>query len=68
MRHFYNLTVFVCAEYNLRLQRGIDRDGTELKSKWVQDWMPEEMQYMDSDHKPRQRADMVIEGVEEIST
>jgi hypothetical protein len=40
LRHFYNLTVFVYAEYNVRLQRGIDRDGTNSRSKWVQEWMP----------------------------
>jgi uridine kinase len=68
LRHFYNLTVFVYAEYNVRLQRGIDRDGTNSRSKWVQEWMPEEVLYMGSDHKPRQNADMVIQGIEKVST
>jgi len=67
LRHYYDLTVFVTANYETRLQRGIDRDGISSRDKWMKEWMPEEIMYIESEHDPRGYAEVEIDG-EKIAT
>ena len=67
LRHYYDLTVFVNARYETRLQRGIDRDGISAKDKWIKEWMIEEDEYIESEHDPRGHAEIEIDG-EKIAT
>ena len=67
LRQYYDLTIFVSAKYETCLQRGMDRDGASSKEKWTKEWMPEEMEYIGSEHDPRTSADIEIDG-ERIAT
>ncbi|RDU36071.1 uridine kinase [Neobacillus piezotolerans] len=58
---YYDLTIFVDCPYEVRLQRGIERDGEEARDRWVNDWMVAEQLYVDA-HKPHERANIVIDG------
>jgi uridine kinase len=59
--HPWDVTVWVEAPYELRLKRGVERDGEEMRSTWTERWMPEEDAYVEREH-PDQRADFVVDG------
>ncbi len=52
--------VWVDAPYDLRMRRGIDRDGEDFAPHW-QAWAEAE-QVVFAHHRTRQRADLVIDG------
>jgi uridine kinase len=57
----WDFVVWVECPRDLRLNRGIERDGERLRWKWERVWMPEEDQYVMS-QDPVSRADAVVDG------
>lgn len=57
----WDLKVWVDTPYDLRLDRGIERDGEEMRDKWVNEWMPQEDDYV-ARESPMERADIIIPG------
>jgi uridine kinase len=55
---FYSIWIETPRE--LRLQRGIERDGEEMREQWVR-WMAAEDAYVERE-RPRERADVVVPG------
>ena len=61
LRDFYDLRIWVTAPRAVRLARGIERDGEEARSRWVDVWMPAEDRYV-SDQAPQDHAHLVLDG------
>jgi hypothetical protein len=57
----WDFVVWVECPRDLRLRRGIERDGEALRWKWETIWMPEEEEYVRS-QDPVARADVVVDG------
>lgn len=55
------LTVWVDTPRALRLARGVERDGEQMRAQWEQLWMPEEDAYVAA-QSPHLRADFVVRG------
>lgn len=60
-RDEYNLRVWVEAPRDVRLARGIARDGEASRPKWAEVWMPREDAYVARDN-PRAAADLIVDG------
>lgn len=60
-REAYDVRVWVEAPYEVRLARGVARDGEAARSTWVERWMPSEDRYVARDD-PISAADVVIDG------
>ncbi len=61
LRGYYDLRIWVEAPYDLRLQRGITRDGEQARTRWVEEWMPEEDRYVAAS-RPADHADVLVDG------
>jgi uridine kinase len=59
-RPYLSFAIFVETDRELRLQRGLERDGEEALPLWQQ-WMAEEDEYLLRD-RPKEYADVVISG------
>lgn len=57
----WDIKVWVECPYDLRLERGIKRDGEATREMWVKVWMPEEERYVNEQH-PDGRADFIVLG------
>jgi uridine kinase len=57
----WDLVVWVDCPRELRLRRGIERDGEAMRWKWETVWMPEEEEYVRT-QDPIGRADVMIDG------
>jgi uridine kinase len=57
----WDFVIWVECPRELRLRRGIERDGEELRWKWETVWMPEEDAYV-RDQDPIGRANIVVDG------
>jgi uridine kinase len=57
----WNLKVWVECPYELRLARGVERDGEAMRDTWVNVWMPEEARYVE-EQRPHKRADYIVLG------
>ena len=62
LRETYAVRVWVQAPSDLRLERGVARDGEAARSTWVDVWMPSEDRYVERDD-PVSCADIVVDGV-----
>ena len=60
-RDAYDLRVWVDAPRELRLARGIARDGEDAREVWEKQWMPSEDRYVERDD-PISAADMIVDG------
>lgn len=58
---FYDFTIWVECPRDKRLDRGIERDGEEMRSMWEDNWMVYEDLYVDA-HLPRDRVNLVVDG------
>ncbi len=58
---YFDYTIVVECSYEERLRRGVERDGEQMRAVWVDDWMPAEARYFESE-KPDARADLVLDG------
>jgi uridine kinase len=61
LRAFYDVTLWVEAPHETRLARGVARDGEQARTKWLAQWMPEEVRYLAA-HDPAAHADIVVDG------
>ncbi|MFS0862542.1 uridine kinase [Fredinandcohnia sp. 179-A 10B2 NHS] len=61
MTDYYDYKVFVDTPREIRLARGLARDGEEARDMWEKNWMIAEELYVES-HRPDLRADLVIDG------
>lgn len=57
----WDLVVWVDCPRELRLRRGIERDGEAMRWKWETVWMPEEEEYVRT-QDPIGRAHVVMDG------
>ena len=60
-RDAYDVRVWVEAPYDVRLERGLARDGEAARRTWVEHWMPMEDRYVERDD-PVSCADIVVDG------
>lgn len=60
-RDTYDLRVWVDAPRDVRLARGIARDGEASRRTWEDVWMPREDAYVTRDN-PRAAADLLVDG------
>ena len=60
-RDDYHLRVWVEAPRNVRLARGVARDGEQARATWEEVWMPMEDAYVASDD-PISAADLIVDG------
>ena len=56
---FYDYNIWVECPREIRLARGLERDGEAAREKWEKEWMPAEDFYVMND-LPRERADLII--------
>jgi uridine kinase len=61
LRNAYAVRVWVEAPYDLRLERGVARDGENARRTWVDVWMPSEDRYIERDD-PISSADVIVDG------
>lgn len=57
----YDFKVWIECPREIRLARGLARDGEEARAVWEQDWMPKEDRYVET-HRPGERADLRVNG------
>jgi uridine kinase len=63
---YLSYSIWVEAPADVRLKRGLDRDGPDALEQW-QGWMAEEDRYLERE-RPDERADLVIEGDRDLWT
>ncbi|WP_218154472.1 uridine kinase [Bacillus sp. OV322] len=61
----YDYTIWVECPREIRLSRGIERDGEEARDMWENKWMISEDIYVE-EQKPDERADFVVNGTDII--
>jgi uridine kinase len=61
LAHLYDLRIWVECPRDVRLRRGIERDGEKSRQLWQRDWMPSEDRYVEQ-HRPHERADVIVSG------
>lgn len=61
LRPYFDLRIWVEASYDTRLRRGLLRDGEEMRSMWVDQWMPAEDAYA-SIERPAEQAHLIVSG------
>jgi uridine kinase len=61
LRAYYDFTIWVEAPHDVRLRRGLERDGDDARATWLESWMPEEERYV-ARFDPRAHADVVADG------
>jgi uridine kinase len=57
----YDFKIWVECPREVRLSRGLQRDGEEARGMWENNWMIAEDIYIEK-HKPFERADLVVDG------
>jgi uridine kinase len=60
-RDAYDLRIWVEAPRELRLARGVERDGEGARSTWEELWMPGEERYIERDD-PISAAHLIVDG------
>lgn len=61
LRDAYAVRIWVEAPYDVRLRRGVARDGEDARSTWVDVWMPSEERYVERDD-PIPSAHLIVDG------
>ncbi len=61
LRGYLDHAIWVECPHQLRLERGIERDGEHMRGVWTQEWMPAEDRYVEEE-RPDLRADLVLDG------
>jgi uridine kinase len=59
---YYDLRLWIECPKEIRLQRGIVRDGEQARSQWEDDWMKEEERYVHA-CSPHLHAERIIQGM-----
>lgn len=60
-RDAYDVKIWIDAPDEVRLQRGVARDGELMRPMWENVWIPYTKKYME-EHQPHLSADIVIDG------
>jgi uridine kinase len=60
-RSAYTSSVFCLADRAVRLRRGLERDGEEMRGMWENEWMPAEDAYVADEH-PDSYATVVVDS------
>jgi uridine kinase len=60
-RDYEALRIWVNTSAEIRLARGIARDGEASRDKWINQWFPSERSYVERD-QPMQSAHMILNG------
>jgi uridine kinase len=58
---YLDVCIWVECPREVRLRRGLARDGDDARERWVNDWMPREDEYV-ARETPKNRADFVVMG------
>jgi uridine kinase len=58
------LAIFVTADRELRLARGVERDGEALRGEWLR-WMEREAAHFSRD-RTIERADLLVDGAPDV--
>ncbi|WP_326824759.1 uridine kinase family protein [Streptosporangium sp. NBC_01756] len=61
LREAYDLRVWVETPYEVRLARGIERDGESARDMWEKEWMPADAEYAQAT-APHKHAHLVLDG------
>mgnify|MGYP006299400099 CR=1 FL=1 len=61
LRAFVDVGIWVEAAVDVRLERGVERDGDAAREIWLDYWMPAEEHYFQT-HQPRAYADIEVSG------
>lgn len=61
LRPYYSYRIYCRASHDLRLERGVRRDGEPMRTTWTDEWMPQEARYEDSED-PASCADLVVDS------
>lgn len=61
LRDWMDFGIWVETPADVRLQRGVERDGEGARAQWLDYWMPEEERYFEL-HRPEEFADVVVSG------
>lgn len=57
----YDLTLWIEAPAELRIERGVRRGGEHTRERWFTEWLPEEERYVGAED-PAARVDLVLDG------
>ncbi len=60
LKDFYDLTIWLDVPKEVRLERGLKRDGEDKRERWLFDWIPMEDRYVEV-QKPHLRADIILQ-------
>lgn len=58
---FYDYRIWLEAEPEVRLERGLSRDGEAMRQVWEQEWIPIDEHYRET-QKPHLKADLVVDS------
>jgi uridine kinase len=61
LRAYYNVTIWVDTPHDVRLRRGVERDGEDARARWLDEWIPKEDRYVAA-HQPANQVDIIISG------
>jgi uridine kinase len=61
LRELYDFRIWLDCPPDLRLSRGLARDGDSVRSLWVDEWIPAEDRYY-KNHRPQLFAHIVVNG------
>jgi uridine kinase len=59
---YYDLRLWIECPRDIRLKRGLERDGDHARSQWEDDWMKEEDRYIAS-YNPHLQVHKIIQGM-----
>jgi len=58
---YWDFAIWLDCSHEIRLARGVARDGESMRSQWTDIWMPEEDEYFTT-QRPDRKADLIIDG------
>ncbi|MCM3599058.1 uridine kinase [Metabacillus idriensis] len=61
----YDMKIWIDCPREIRLSRGLERDGEGARDMWIRNWMISEDIYVE-EHKPHNRADIIVLGNQAI--
>jgi uridine kinase len=67
LRGLYDTRIWVECPREIRLARGLARDGEAARARWEHDWMPAEDRYV-AECRPAAGVDLVVSGVPEAAS
>jgi uridine kinase len=59
---FYDYRIWLEAPSDVRMERGVARDGEEFRKVWEEEWIPIDDSYKEI-HKPHLQADCIVDGI-----